>query len=139
MTRQYIEVLNDLIKVVNGRITDKKAVLFVSLIKEMKNDFGKSLSTIFLRDLIKGKSTRIKTYRINRLLKKGNLLTEKTLRYGFKNWVLNKYFVDIIQYTHDEKFKIKEHEKAYIKDIRNQDVGILSLSNQSKNYQMIVA
>ncbi len=130
--RTYIKVLNELEKCINGKLNEENINLFFNLIHEFKTDFKKGISTKFLRELIKNKSQKTKTNRINYFIKKSKLNIEKSLRHNFQEWVLNKCVVDIIEYTYDEKFRIKEHENAFIKNIRKQDVGSLSYSNNSE-------
>ncbi len=130
--RKYSEVLNDLEICVNGKLNQKNADVFFNLINELKQDFNKGISTKFLRELIKNKSGRNKTYRISYFIKKSKLKTEKTLRSNFHEWVLNKYAVDVVEYTYDKRFKMREEEKAHIKNIRKQDIGKLSFAHKNE-------
>ena len=130
--RKYSKVLDDLEMCVNGKLNQKNADVFLNLINEFKQDFKKGISTKFLRDLIKNKSNRNKTYRISYFIKKSNLKTEKSIRFNFHEWVLNKFAVDVVEYTYDKRFKMRDEEKAYIKDIRKQDVGKLGFANKNE-------
>ncbi len=130
--RKYIKVLDDLEMCVNGKLNQKNADVFFNLINEFKKDYDKGISTKFLRDLIKNKSNRNKTYRISYLIKKSKFKTEKSVRGIFHEWVLNKFAVDVIEYTYDKRFKMRDEEKAHIKDIRKQDIGKLSFKPQNE-------
>jgi len=119
---QYIEVLNDLKKSINEKgLRD----LFLKSVISLKHDFGKEVSTKFLKDLCEVDNTRKKTYRISYLLRTNKLKTEKRLRF-FQGWILNKYQINITEYKRDKKGKV------FVKDIKSQDIGNLFIRNQKE-------
>lgn len=122
--RTYIKILDELTGCLNGTLTKDNAEIFLRLIKELRNNFGKSVSTKFLRDLIFGTSERRKSYRVSYFLKKSGLKTQKQLRSDFYEWILKKHNVDVVDYS------INKQGKVFIKDIRNQQVGNFSYSPQ---------
>lgn len=124
--KTYIKVLDDLTNCLNGTLNKSNANLFLKLIKELKNNFGKSVSTKFLRSLMTSNFNRKKTYRVSYFLKKSGLKTKKQLRDTFHEWVLNKYNIDITDYS------INKEGNVFIKDIRNQQVGNFSYTPRSE-------
>lgn len=123
--KQYSEVLSTLENALNGTLNKKNAEIFLKSIKELKINFGQTISTKFLRNLIIRKSNRIKTYRVSYFLKKSGINTYKENRY-FREWILKQYEVDIIEYFLNKKGEV------FIKDTRNQTIGNFSPQNNSE-------
>jgi len=118
-TNKYEETLNNLINSLNGKKSKESAELFKNSLKVLKNDFGKSISTKFLRGLMVNFAKRQKESRINYLLKKSGLVTEDKTRFNFKGWVLNKYSVDVVDYSRNK------NNEVFIKDIQTAQIGKL--------------
>lgn len=130
--KTYKQVIDNLTISLNGAKNTNNILLFTQSIKDLKYNYKKSVSTRFLKDLIKLQTKRQKTKRINYLLKKCNLKTKRTLRDDFKEWVLNKFKTDIIEYA------INKEGQVYIKDIRNQDVGKLAYQDGTEVLHTII-
>jgi len=129
----YGEILNNLETCLNGTKNKANTELFLNSIRSLKNDFGQRISTKFLRNLIKGKSNRQKTNKIYYLLLKSGVGTYRETRQNFKEWVLNCFETDIIEYAINNKGKV------FIKDVRNQEVGNLSIQNKNEILTFITA
>jgi len=124
--KQYSEVLKDLEKVLNSNLKTGVKRVFMNSIKSLKNDYGQRISTKFLRNLIIAKSNRQKTKRVNYLLSKNGLITYKETRHDFKEWVLNCFDVDIIEYA------INKQGKVFIKNCKSQEVSNFGVQNKSE-------
>ena len=123
---EYIQVENSLKNSLNGKLNKKNAGVFLNSIKILKDEFNIRISTKFLRGLINPIPSRLKTYRISYFLKESGLKTKREMRTGFKEWVLNAYETEIIEYS------INKQGLIYIKDIRNQDIGKLTLEEKNE-------
>ena len=106
---KYIQVLNGLSETLNTKRDKKTPEKMVYFLKILKNDFGKNLSTKFLKDLLVDKTNREKTKRISYLLRRANLKTERKQRF-FREWVNNKWRGDITEYAHSKNGTIYKNE-----------------------------
>lgn len=151
--QNYKQTLNHLKQVVNfGRSKKGQDVGqdFKAVIKGLYDNFGKEISTKFLRALISlEKTNRYKIHRIKYLICKGGLKTKRVNRYP-NGWIFQKWNTDITEYRHKENGLIYEgfprhffneemnliNEEGlnrrnainkgggvYVKDIKNQEVG----------------
>jgi hypothetical protein len=121
---KYEEILNNLSSSLKGKSNQENSKVFLNSIKSLKEDFKQKISTKFLRDLMGSFSSRQKTKRINYLLKKSGLKTKKESRFGFREWGLNKYLIDIVTYARDKQ------NQVFIKDIRKENIGNLTYLNK---------
>ena len=166
--RAYNKTLLNLKQVVNNGRSKKGQDIgqeFKIIVKELNDDFGKQISTKFLRALISlDKSSRQKTHRIKYLICKGGLKTLRQNRH-FLGWVFQKWRTDITTYgkkengliyegfpSHffNEKMVLIEEEKlnrrnainkgggVFVKDIKNQQVGKFFKSNSKEVLYFIV-
>ena len=116
---KYQKVINDLRHSINNKHNNE---LFKKSIAILKNDFGFNISTKFLRGLYDGLDFRKRTKRINYLMRTNGLKTIKEIRL-YTIWDLNIYKTKIIEYTYNKKYKLRDEEKAFVKNIRDEKIG----------------
>ena len=115
---KYQQILNNLEHSINNKHNNE---LFIKSLQDFKK-IGFEISTKFLRNLSTLPKNRQKTLRINYLLRVCNLKTQKQRREA-RRWTANNYKVTITEYTYNKRYQIREHEKAFIKNTRTENVG----------------
>ena len=151
--KNYEKTLLNLKQVVNMGRSKKGFDIgeeFNFIIKSLNDEFGKEITTKFLRNLVSlDKSNRQKTHRIVYLLKKSGLKTRRQNRY-INGWIFQKWRTDKTEYGHkengliytefprslfNEQMILRDEEKlslrnginkgggVFIKDIKSQNVG----------------
>lgn len=129
--KAYEQNLNQLKKVLNNGRSKKGfniGLEFKAILKKLNDDFGKTYSTRFLRDLISlDKSNRQKSHRIKYLISKSGLRTQRQNKYNY-GWIFQSWKTDINEYAHKEKGLIycefPRHlfnKEMVIEDIRNKE------------------
>ena len=95
---EYKQTLNQLKKVVNSGRSKKGfniGMEFKTILKELNDNFGKQISTKFLRALISlDKSGRQKSHRIKYLICKGGLKTKRQNKYNY-GWIFQNWKTEI--------------------------------------------
>ncbi len=160
--QNYEQTISSLKSVVNSGRSKKGQNIglnFKAVVKGLYDNFGQEISTKFLRALISlDKSNRYKTHRMNYLIRKGGLKTQRRVR-GFTGWVFQKWKTDITEYKHkengliydefprhlfNEEMVLRDEEKlslrnginkgggVFVKDIKPQNVGRFFIDRASK-------
>ena len=96
---EYIAVLDNLKMSINDKGLTS---LFLESIKDLKNIFGQDVSTKFLRSLSELSDSRKKTRRINYLMRKCKLKTERVYRFYDVRGV-SPHNVEVREWGHDER------------------------------------
>lgn len=106
--REFFKIENDLKELVNrGRSSkgEHKGEQLKALLQEFKRDYKRTLSTKYLKNLIKGLDNRQKRNRVAYLLKLGGLKTTRQLRH-YNEWANQQYKTEVVEYAHDKNTKI---------------------------------
>jgi len=100
---EYIKCIEGLRETLNKKRDKQTSEKLINFLGILKNDFGKSVSTKFLKNLMGNeRSNRQKTYRMSYLLRKANLKTTRKNRY-FRNWINSTWKGTITEYGHNDK------------------------------------
>jgi len=92
---ENLEILSNILNSKTHINTDD----FKACLKTLKDTFKQEVSTKFLRGLFIGKTNRQKTKRLNYILKKSYLTTERRIKF-FKEWKSEKHNKEITEFQH---------------------------------------
>jgi hypothetical protein len=136
----YEEVLNGLEENLNQKFGFNAEEFLISL-KTLKDVFGKEISTDFIRNLMKGKTNRQKTFRIAYILKLAGLNTAIGIK-PLKYWGLSKRHIEVVEYIHAKgkvysfPCELSEEEQAQIKELKGltENTGVEMLGTAEREF-----
>lgn len=117
--QKYANLIKNLTKVLNQNRSLKNQDIgkeFKNILIDFKTYFKTELSTKFLKNLIKNKDNRNKTYRLKYLLKISGLKTQKQNRY-FKTPIAPNFKKDIVEYITIPFNSVKKENLFNIEEI----------------------
>jgi len=132
--QEYQKVIDRLTECLMGKKTEKDtdAQIFKACLKELKTEYGKTISKKFLSGLMGyALSEKQKQKRISYLIFKSELKIKKTFD-CFREWVGRLYKADITEYVNNKKGEVVAIHKGSV------DVGKVSLGRKNRVFYNIV-
>ena len=121
--KNYQSTINNLTQILNNGRSKKGQNIgeeFKQVVKELHDGHGQSISTKFLRNLVNlEKSNRQKSLRVNYLISKAGLKTERNNRYIF-GWTSQIWNTYATEYAHNENGLIYQDELTLSEDEQKQ-------------------